>query len=255
MCFSLASFGPADVRILDPGCVAKTYPDYFADFARIARPVPVITIDGPTASGKGSIATAVAERLGFAVLDSGLLYRLTALLALRRGVPLSDAAALSRLAAGLSLRFTAEAVEVDGARVPVAALRAEEIGNAASTIAVLPELRQALVGLQRQMRRAPGLVADGRDMGTVIFPDAQLKIYLTASAQSRAERRYKQLISQGIDTTISRVLADLELRDARDAQRATAALKPAADAILLDSTHLSLEQTVDAVLQLWRSVA
>ncbi|MGC9163140.1 MAG: (d)CMP kinase, partial [Thiomonas sp.] len=255
MCFSLASFGNADIRILDPGCVAKTYPDYFTDFARIARPVPVITIDGPTASGKGSIAAAVAKRLGFATLDSGLLYRLTALLALRRGVALDDAPALAQLAGGLSVRIEPDTVVVDGSRIPVIDLRAEDVGKAASTIATLPAVRQALVGLQRQMRRAPGLVADGRDMGTVIFPDAQLKIYLTASVQSRAERRHKQLISQGIHAKLEDVLADLEQRDARDMQRAVAALKPAADAKLLDSTHLSLAQTVEAVLQLWRQVA
>lgn len=256
MCFSLASFGNADIRILDPGCVAKTYPDYFTDFAHIARPVPVITIDGPTASGKGSIAAAVADRLGFATLDSGLLYRLTALLALRRGVALDDASALAQLASGLSVRITPDTVVVDGSsRIPAIALRAEEVGQAASTIAMLPAVRQALVGLQRQMRRAPGLVAEGRDMGTVIFPDAQLKIYLTASVQSRAQRRHKQLISQGIHAKLENILADLEQRDARDMQRAVAALKPAADAKLLDSTHLSLAQTVEAVLQLWRQVA
>jgi len=255
MCFSLASFGNADIRILDPGCVAKTYPDYFADFARIARPVPVITIDGPTASGKGSIASAVAEHLGFANLDSGLLYRLTALLALRRGVPLNDAPALAALAAGLALRFDKETILVDGTRILPVELRTEEIGRAASTIAALPPVREALVALQRQLRRAPGLVADGRDMGTVIFPDAPLKVFLTASARSRAERRHKQLISQGIAAILADVFADLEQRDARDTQRAVAALKPAPDAKLLDSTHLSLAQTVDAVLQMWHQTA
>jgi len=255
MCFSLASFGDADIRILDPGCVAKTYPDYFTDFARIARPVPVITIDGPTASGKGSIASAVAERLGFTHLDSGLLYRLTALLALRRGVPLNDAQALADLAADLSLRFDKETILVDGTRILPVELRMEDIGKAASTIAALPRVRAALMALQRQLRRAPGLVADGRDMGTVIFPDAPLKVFLTASAHSRAERRHKQLISQGIAATIVDVFADLEQRDARDSQRAVAALKPAPDAKLLDSTNLSLAQTVDAVLQMWRQTA
>ncbi|MGC8702753.1 MAG: bifunctional 3-phosphoshikimate 1-carboxyvinyltransferase/cytidylate kinase [Thiomonas sp.] len=255
MCFSLASFGNADIRILDPGCVAKTYPDYFAEFARIARPVPVITIDGPTASGKGSIASAVAEHLGFANLDSGLLYRLTALLALRRGVPLNDAPALAALAAGLALRFDKETILVDGTRILPVELRTEEIGRAASTIAALPPVREALVALQRQLRRAPGLVADGRDMGTVIFPDAPLKVFLTASARSRAERRHKQLISQGIAAILADVFAGLEQRDARDSQRAVAALKPAPDAKLLDSTHLSLAQTVDAVLQMWHQTA
>ncbi|MDD4887736.1 MAG: bifunctional 3-phosphoshikimate 1-carboxyvinyltransferase/cytidylate kinase [Thiomonas sp.] len=255
MCFSLASFGHADIRILDPGCVAKTYPGYFTDFARIARPVPVITIDGPTASGKGSIASAVAEHLGFANLDSGLLYRLTALLALRRGVPLGDARALANLAGSLSVRFDKETILVDGALVLPAELRTEDIGKAASTIAALPPVRDALMALQRQLRRPPGLVADGRDMGTVVFPDAPLKVFLTASANSRAQRRYKQLISQGIPAILADVFADLEQRDARDTQRAVAALKPAADAKLLDSTNLSLAQTVDAVLELWRQTA
>ena len=253
MCFSLASFGPADIRILDSGCVAKTYPDYFADFARVARPVPVLTIDGPTASGKGSIASAVAERLGFASLDSGLLYRLTALLAMRRGVPLNDAQALASLAASLPVRFDKETVMVGSTPVLPVELRQEEVGKAASAIAALPPVREALMALQRQLRRPPGLVADGRDMGTVVFPAAQLKVFLTASARSRADRRYKQLISQGIPAILRDVFADLEQRDARDTQRAVAALKPAPDAILLDSTDLSLAQTVDAVLELWRN--
>ncbi|OYV36692.1 MAG: cytidylate kinase, partial [Thiomonas sp. 20-64-5] len=255
MCFSLASFGHADIRILDPGCVSKTYPDYFTDFARIVQPVPVITIDGPTASGKGSIASAVAEHLGFANLDSGLLYRLTALLAQRRGVPLHDASALAELAANLWVRFDKETVLVDGMRVPPVELRTEDIGKAASTIAALPPVREALLALQRQLRRAPGLVADGRDMGTVVFPDAPLKVFLTASAHSRAQRRHKQLISHGIPSILADVFADLEQRDARDMQRAVAALKPAADAKLLDSTNLSLAQTVDAVLELWHQTA
>ncbi|MBN2691115.1 MAG: bifunctional 3-phosphoshikimate 1-carboxyvinyltransferase/cytidylate kinase [Burkholderiaceae bacterium] len=255
MCFSLASFGDAYIRILDPGCVAKTYPGYFTDFAHLARPVPVLTIDGPTASGKGSIASAVAERLGFANLDSGLLYRLTALLALRRGVPLNDAQALAALAASLPVRFDKETVLVGSTVVLPVELRTEDVGKAASTIAALPPVREALVALQRQLRRAPGLVADGRDMGTVIFPDAPLKVFLTASAHSRAQRRYKQLISQGIPAILADVFADLEGRDARDTQRAVAALKPAPGAKLLDSTNLSLAQTVDAVLEFWRQTA
>ncbi len=252
MCFSLASFGPIDVRILEPRCVTKTYPGYFADFARIARAVPVIAIDGPTASGKGSIASAVAERLGFAVLDSGVLYRLTALRALQQGVALDDEAALARLAATLPVRFAAGEVWLDWQPVPPASLRTPEVGQAASTVAALPAVREALLALQRSFRRPPGLVADGRDMGTVVFPDAALKVFLTASAESRAERRHKQLISQGIPSIIGNVLADIAARDARDTGRAVAALKPAQDAQLLDSTTLTLDQTVQAVLQMWQ---
>ncbi|MDY0329136.1 MAG: bifunctional 3-phosphoshikimate 1-carboxyvinyltransferase/cytidylate kinase [Thiomonas sp.] len=255
MCFSLASFGNADIRILHPACVAKTYPGYFDDFARIARPVPVIAIDGPTASGKGSIASAVAEALGFHVLDSGVLYRLTAWVALQQGVPLDDGAALARLAAELPVTFAEDRIVLHGQVFDAAQLRTEAVGQAASTIAAVPSVRDALFALQRSFRRVPGLVADGRDMGTVVFPDAQLKVFLTASARSRAERRYKQLISQGIPAILSDVFAELEMRDARDAQRAVAALKPAMDAKLLDSTDLSLSQTVEAVLALWRQQA
>jgi 3-phosphoshikimate 1-carboxyvinyltransferase len=252
MCFSLASFGHADIRILDPGCVAKTYPGYFDDFARIARPVPVIAIDGPTASGKGSIATAVADALGFDCLDSGVLYRLTAWEALQQGVPLDDSAALARLAADLPVTFSAGGIALNGQVFDAAQLRTEAVGQAASTIAAIPSVRDALFALQRSFRRAPGLVADGRDMGSIVFPDAPLKVFLTASAHSRAERRYKQLISQGVPAILRDVFAELKLRDARDTQRAVAALKPAPDAQLLDSTDLSLEQTVEAVLALWR---
>jgi len=252
MCFSLASFGDADIRILDPGCVAKTYPAYFADFARVTHAVPVLTIDGPTASGKGSVAAQVAQALGFHLLDSGVLYRLTAWLALQQAVPLDDAAALAALAAALDVRFTPQGMLLRGQRLDPAVLRTEEVSQAASAVAALPAVRDALFALQRSRRRAPGLVADGRDMGTVVFPDAALKVFLTASTASRAERRYKQLISQGIPVTLPNVLAELEQRDARDTQRAVAALKPAADAKLLDSTHLSLEQTVDVVMQWWR---
>ena len=253
MCFSLASFGPADIRIADPGCVAKTYPGYFDDFARIARPVPVIAIDGPTASGKGSIATAVAEALGFDCLDSGVLYRLTAWEALQQGIALDDIAGLARLAAELPVSFAAGHIYLNEQVFDAAQLRTEAVGQAASTIAAVPAVRDALFALQRSFRRAPGLVADGRDMGTVVFADAPLKIFLTASAASRAERRYKQLISQGNQAILADVFADLQQRDARDTQRAVAALKPATDAELLDSTDLSLAQTVEAVLVLWRS--
>ena len=254
MCFSLASFGPVDIRIEDPGCVAKTFPGYFDAFARIARPVPVIAIDGPTASGKGTLAARVAAALGFHALDSGALYRACALLALRRGIALDDAGALAALAATLPLRCDGARLLLSGEDVG-AAIRAEDVGQAASRLAALPAVRTALLALQRQQRRAPGLVADGRDMGTVVFPDAGLKVFLAAGVRARAERRYKQLISQGISTTLDAVLNDLEQRDARDTQRSVAALRPAPDALHLDNSELDVEQTVLRVLQWWRQCA
>ena len=251
MCFSLASFGPVDLRIEDPGCVAKTFPGYFDAFAAIARPVPVLAIDGPTASGKGTLAARVAAELGLRVLDSGSLYRATALRALRLGVALDDEPGLTELAARLPVAWRDARVLLDGDDV-TEALRSEQVGNAASTIAALPRLREALLGLQRAQRRAPGLVADGRDMGTVVFPDAALKVFLTASAETRAERRYKQLISQGISTTITDVLRDLRARDARDASRSVAAMAAARDALPLDNAGLDVDATVALVLQWWR---
>ncbi|MDE2119458.1 MAG: bifunctional 3-phosphoshikimate 1-carboxyvinyltransferase/cytidylate kinase [Betaproteobacteria bacterium] len=251
MCFSLASFGPVDLRIEDPGCVAKTFPAYFDAFAGVARPVPVLAIDGPTASGKGTLAACVAGTLGFHVLDSGSLYRATALRALRLGVALDDEPRLSELAAGLPVTWRDGAVLLDGEDVSVE-LRSERVGNAASTIAPLPRLRDALLGLQRAQRRAPGLVADGRDMGSVVFPDARLKVFLTASAETRAERRYKQLISLGISTTLDDVLRDLRARDARDASRSVAAMAAAQDALPLDNAQLDVDTTAARVLQWWR---
>ena len=251
MCFSLASFGPADIRILDPGCVSKTFPDYFQVFASVARPVPVIAIDGPTASGKGTVASKVAAVLGFHYLDSGALYRTTALLALRQDIKLDDEARLSELALRLPIRCDGSQVWV-GPEDVSAAIRTEDVGRAASAVASLPAVRQSLLALQHSLRRAPGLVADGRDMGTEVFPSARLKVFLTADVQARAERRYKQLISQGISTTIINVLRDLEARDARDSKRSVAALRPAQDAVPLNTSALDVDQTVDQVLQWWR---
>ncbi len=250
MCFSLASFGPADIRIEDPGCVAKTFPGYFDAFARIAKPVPVIAIDGPTASGKGTVAAHVASALGFGYLDSGVLYRVCALQALRRGVALDNAEALAALAADLPVRCAGAGVWLGDEDVALA-IRGEAVGQAASRVAVLPSVRSALLARQRSLRRAPGLVADGRDMGTVVFPDAQLKVFLGASVSARAERRYKQLISQGISITLDDVRQDLEQRDARDSNRTVAALRPAVDALQLDNSELDVEQTVRQVLQWW----
>ena len=256
MCASLAAFNPAalPVRVQDPKCVAKTFPDYFETLfaaARPARAVPVICIDGPTASGKGTLAVALAARLGWHYLDSGALYRATALAARQAGVALDDEAALARLAAALPLRFEAGRVWLDGRDVSEA-LRSEQTGMDASALAPLPAVRAALLNLQRGMARLPGLVADGRDMGTVVFADAPLKVFLTASAETRAERRYKQLAAKGISANIARLRDDLQARDARDASRAAAPLKAAQDALALDNSCLSIEQSVQQVLDWWQ---
>jgi 3-phosphoshikimate 1-carboxyvinyltransferase len=261
MCLSLAAFNglavatAVPVRILDPRCVAKTFPDYFETlFGAVsadAADVPVITVDGPTASGKGTLAAALAARLGYHTLDSGSLYRATALAALQDGLSADDEAALARLAARLDLRFEGTAVVLRGRSVSDE-LRREEVGSLASRIAALPAVREALHGLQLAFRRPPGLVADGRDMGTVVFPDAALKVFLTASAAQRAERRHKQLISKGIQANIADLRADLEARDARDKSRSVAPLKPAEDALSLDNSALSIEESVDVVLGWWQ---
>jgi 3-phosphoshikimate 1-carboxyvinyltransferase len=258
MCFSLAAFNPAGmpVRIEDPKCVAKTYPDYFeALFSLVQTPaprIPVICVDGPTASGKGTLASQVAHKLGYHYLDSGALYRITALAAVRAGLEL-DAAhehSIGNLAETLPVRFLAGRVLL-GEEDITDAIRTEEAGMNASRVSALPAVRTALVALQQSFRRLPGLVADGRDMGTVIFPDAQMKVYLTASAAQRAERRHKQLISKGISTTIHSLRKDLEARDARDTSRAISPLKAAEDALLLDNSSQSVEESVGQVLQWW----
>ena len=256
MSFSLAAFNPArvPVRINHPGCVAKTYPGYFSDFfARVrARPedVPVITIDGPTASGKGTIAAALAAALGFQQLDSGALYRVAALAAIEHGVALDDEAALGALARRLDLRFEGTTPRLDGRDV-ADELRREDVGRAASAIAALPAVREALHDLQLSFRRAPGLVADGRDMGTVVFPDARLKVFLTAGAPERAERRLQQLLAKGIPAKLDDLRADLEARDARDKARAVSPLKPAEDAQLLDNSTQTVDRSVAVVLEWW----
>jgi cytidylate kinase len=215
--------------------------------------IPVITIDGPTASGKGTLGALVAEALHWHHLDSGALYRMVALRALQQGVALDDEAALTALASSLSARFISGVVLLEGVDV-TDALRQEEVGSAASKISVLGRVRAALVALQHSFRRTPGLVADGRDMGTAIFPDAPLKIFLTAGAQTRAQRRHKQLINKGNSATLDGLLADLQARDARDANRANSPTKPAADAKLLDNSDLSIDQCVDWVLKEWRAL-
>ncbi|WER46774.1 (d)CMP kinase [Cupriavidus sp. WKF15] len=215
--------------------------------------VHVITIDGPTASGKGTVAHKVADAVGYHLLDSGALYRLVALASDREGVDIADVDALARTASRLDVKFGPDRVWMSGEEVSLA-IRAEAIGNRASAIAVHQPVRDALTKLQRDFRKLPGLVADGRDMGTVIFPDAQLKVFLTASVEARARRRYKQLIDKGISASIEDLLRDLEARDARDRNRAAAPLRPAEDANLLDTSDMTVDQAVAQVLEWFAAV-
>jgi 3-phosphoshikimate 1-carboxyvinyltransferase len=261
MCFSLAAFNGlvtdaagVPVRVLDPQCVAKTFPDYFETLFGVVTPqtggVPAITVDGPTASGKGTLASAVAQALGYHFLDSGAVYRATALAAMLAGVRADDEPRLAQLAAHLDLDFRPGRILMDGADV-TETLRLEDVGALASKVSAWPMVRAALRTLQLAFHRVPGLVADGRDMGTVIFPGADLKIFLTASAATRAERRHRQLISKGISANIDSLRAELEARDARDQGRSVSPLKPAEDAMLLDNSALTIEASVDAVLKAW----
>ncbi len=261
MCLSLAAFNPATlpVRIRDPQCVAKTYPDYFETLLTVVQTplaqIPVICIDGPTASGKGTLAAALAQRLGYHFLDSGALYRITALAATRAGLTLDALGepAIAALVPGLRIHFEAGRILLGDEDVS-GLVRTEEMGMNASRVSALPRVRTALIALQHAAQRLPGLVADGRDMGTVIFPQAPLKVFLTANAARRAERRYKQLISKGISATLASLRADLEARDARDSNRSTAPLKPAQDARALDNSDLTIEQSVDQVLDWWNGM-
>ena len=209
--------------------------------------IPVITIDGPSASGKGTVAERVAAALGFHFLDSGALYRLTALSAMKQGVALDDEARVAELAARLPATFHDGAVWLADENV-TDAIRAEHVGEGASKVAALPAVRAALIDRQRDYWQAPGLVADGRDMGTVVFADAPAKVFLTASAEARAARRYKQLIGKGNSASLPALIADMQARDARDSARAVAPLKPAPDALLLDTTEMDIESAVQAVL-------
>ncbi len=257
MCFSLAAFNPAGlpVRILDPRCVGKTFPNYFENLLSVVQAgsggIPVITIDGPTASGKGTLASAVAQALGYHFLDSGALYRATALAAMRNGVTEGDEAGLARTAAGLQLKFADQHIWLAGEDVSDQ-LRREDVGAMASKVSVWPAVRAALLELQLAHRRLPGLVADGRDMGTVIFPGADLKVFVVASAAVRAERRHKQLISKGISSNIESLRVDLEMRDARDQSRSVSPLKPAEDAMVLDNSALTVDACVSVVLGWWQ---
>lgn len=259
MCFALAAFNPDQmpVRILDPHCVAKTFPNYFEVLFSVvhATSIPVICIDGPTASGKGTLAVEAAHRLGYHYLDSGSIYRVAGLVSRRAGLAPEPAHEdqIAELASTMPLKFDKGRVMLGDEDVSDA-IRSEAAGMDASRVSALTSVRDALLTLQKSFRRLPGLVADGRDMGTVIFPDATLKVYLTASAAQRAERRYKQLISKGISTTLDSLRADLEARDAKDSSRSVAPLKPAQDARRLDNSTLSIEQSVEQVLDWWQQV-
>jgi len=259
MCLSLASLSSGlragvAVTVMEPSCVAKTFPDFFDRLAAITQPlsssgseVPVLTIDGPTASGKGTVAAAIAIQLGWHLLDSGALYRVTALAARQAGVDWADEAAMARIAQGLPVRFDAAGSIVLNGQDVSTAIRHESIGEGASRVAALPAVRAALLERQRAFRIAPGLVADGRDMGTVVFPDAEAKIFLQASPHERAKRRVKQLIDKGFSANFDDLLQDLHTRDARDSQRAVSPTIPAEDAHVLDSTGLTVDETVGAI--------
>ncbi len=214
---------------------------------------PVIAIDGPTASGKGTVAMRVAEHLGFHYLDSGALYRLVALASEHVNISENESKKIGELASKMRVQFKGTSIYLDGKDV-TEAIREEKIGIRASQIAIYPEVRDALLTLQRSFREEPGLVADGRDMASRIFTDAVLKIYLTASVEARAERRYKQLIAKGISARINVLLQDLQERDARDLTRATAPLKRVEGAHLLDTSNLSVDQAVEQVLNWYQEL-
>lgn len=249
MCFSLVALGGVPMRINDPGCVAKTFPDYFQRFAAVTCPVtvPVVALDGPAASGKGTVALLVARQLGWHLLESGALYRAVGLAALDRGVDLHDERALAPIAAGLDVAFDEGRVWLSGHDVSDR-IRSEQVSDAASKVAALPAVRAALLWRQKAFRALPGLVAEGRDMGSVVFPDASPKVFLTATAEVRAERRYKQLIAKGMDVNLPALLQEIANRDERDSQRSVAPLRAASDALPLDTTELSAEEAANQVV-------
>lgn len=218
-----------------------------------ASPIPVIAVDGPAASGKGTVAAGVAKALGFHLLDSGTLYRLVAYKAIEAGIPFNAEAALAAAAAALDVAFHDGHVVVDGRDV-TNAIRSEAVGAGASRVAIHPAVRSALLERQRGFRQPPGLVADGRDMGTVVFPDASVKVFVTASPEERARRRHKQLIENGISITIESLLRDIRERDARDAGRAAAPLAPATDAVVLDTTEMTIDAAIAFVLERYGAV-
>ena len=215
------------------------------------RPVPVVCVDGPGGSGKGSLATALAERLGWGYLDSGALYRVVGAAALDRGISTDDEAALAALAEGLRIELAHGRIGADGLDLSER-IRDEAVGVAASEAAQHPQVRQAILAQQRRAAQAPGLIADGRDMGTVVFPDAELKIFLDASAEERAQRRYKQLRNKGMTVNLRDVLANIRDRDARDEGRAVSPLQPASDAVVIDSTHMTIADVLRQALALVR---
>lgn len=248
MCFSLVTLGDCRVRINDPKCVNKTFPEYFRVFAGIVQPVPVVAIDGPSASGKGTVAARVAAALGWHYLDSGALYRLVALAAIGENVAFDDEAELETLARDLPASFEHARIMLGDEDV-TDRIREEDCSIGASRVAVLPAVRAALFDRQRDFRRAPGVVAEGRDMGSVVFPDAAYKFFLTASVEARAQRRHKQLIDKGIAATLHDLRNDLQSRDERDAARPVAPLRQLADAVLVETTSMTVEEAVSFVLE------
>lgn len=224
------------------------------------KSIPVMTIDGPSGAGKGTVSRVVATQLGWHFLDSGALYRLVALAAMHHAVSLHDEVSLKTLAAHLDVQFIAADGAIEGRMIlegedVTDAIRTEECGKAASVVAALPSVRRALLERQRAFRESPGLVADGRDMGTVVFPDAALKVFLTASREERAQRRYKQLNAKGVSVNLQHILGELAERDARDSGRSVSPLRPAADAITIDTTALSINDVVVEVMNVWRKTA
>jgi cytidylate kinase len=225
----------------------------------MVEPIPIITIDGPGGVGKGTVSRILARRLGWHLLDSGALYRLVGLSALRRGIALEDEAGLAAIASNLDVNFSGNGgddavILLDGEDVSNA-LRTEHAGMAASRVAALSAVRRALLDRQRQFRRPPGLVADGRDMGTVIFPDARFKVFLQASRGERAARRYKQLKDKGMSVSLDALLKEIEERDMRDSGRQVAPMRPADDAVIIDTTHMGIEEVVDSILRTWKDQA
>ena len=217
---------------------------------------PVITIDGPGGSGKGTVSALVAKALGWTMLDSGALYRVVAYAALEKSVPLDDTQSLQQIARNLDIRFEASDADSEtqvflGAENVTRAIRTEQAGDAASQVAVIPAVREALLQRQRDFQQLPGLVADGRDMGTVVFPGAKLKVFLTATAEERAKRRHKQLMEKGVNVNLRDLFDEITERDRRDSERSTAPLKAADDATLLDTTDLNIQQVVDEILKLY----